>query len=74
VSGRSPRDLAREVSDRERTVEVFDALLAASRLDEEEREQKRRLIAWFTRAYPTVEARLAYVRRHAKRATRAGAE
>ena len=70
MSGRSrlaAQALAREVYERELTVEAFDALLEASRQDEDERANKRRLIAWFTRTYPTAEERLAYVRRHAKR-------
>ena len=55
-----PDSIAREI-DRPATVdEIRDALERPITL--EEREEFDALVSWFTRRYPTPEARLAYVR------------
>ncbi len=75
MKGRSLREIAHDVYERELSAQEFDALLDAARQDGEERENKRALIAWFQKRYPTVQARLAYARNHALalRRTREGA-
>lgn len=45
----------------------FDRRVAEILADEDEKQSIVELIGWFTKRYPTVEARLAYVRRHSKR-------
>ena len=49
--------------------EEFEAHLA-SETSSEELQEKRSLIAWFTRRYPTPEARLAYNLRYVKSVAR----
>ena len=49
--------------DRPLSREEFDAYLA-SELMEDERAEKRSLIEWFIRRYPTPAERLAYARRY----------
>jgi hypothetical protein len=67
----SPADLAelRAFADRSLSREEFDAYVGAP-MSEDERERIDELIDWFTRRYPTPEARLAYARRAYARARR----
>ena len=54
---------------RQLTPEEYAAVLA-SETSPEEMEEKRGLVAWFTRRYPTPAERLAYNRRYVATATR----
>ncbi len=58
--------LVAEIYERELSPEEFEAQLEALRSDEGERANIDELIAWFTKRYPTMEARLAYARRHGR--------
>ena len=55
--------LAREVKGRVLDPTEFDERVRRSLADEERLRDLVELIAWFRRRYPTVEERLAYVRR-----------
>jgi hypothetical protein len=69
----SPSERARETLEREMDPAEFDRACAACLADEEDRRAVRELIAWFSRRYPTVEERLAYVRRRVRRGSGQGA-
>ena len=64
---RTTADIAYEVYEKPLDPVDFDRRVAEILADEEEKRNIADLIAWFTRRYPTVEARLAYVRRHTRR-------
>lgn len=69
---RSVADIAFEIYEKPLEPEELERRLREMLADAEERHTISELIAWFTRRYPTVEERLAYVRRHAKRIPREG--
>jgi hypothetical protein len=64
---RTTAEIAYEVYEKPLDPVEFDRRVAEILADEEEKRNLADLVAWFTRRYPTVEARLAYVRRHARR-------
>ncbi len=64
---KSAAEIAYEVYEKPLEPAEFDRRVASILADREEKQNIAELIEWFTRRYPTVEARLAYVRRHAKR-------
>ena len=59
----------RALADRPLTREEFEAYVNAP-MGNEEREEILALVAWFTRRYPTVAERFAYVREAYRRQTR----
>ncbi len=64
---RTAAEIAYEVYEQPLEPLEFDRRVAEILADEEEKSSLADLIAWFTHRYPTVEARLAYVRRHVRR-------
>ncbi len=58
---------AREILEREMTPDEFDEKVRLIVADEDDQRGVLELIAWFRRRYPTVEARMAYVRKRMKR-------
>lgn len=64
---KSAAEIAHAVYEEPLPLAEFERQLAAMLADREDKESIAELIAWFRRRYPTVEARLAYARRHAKR-------
>ncbi len=70
-SPKSAADIAYEIYEKPLEPEEFDRRVREVLADATEQENIAELIAWFVKRYPTVEARLAYVRRHAKALRRA---
>ena len=72
ISSRSPElaALVHEAYERALAPEEFERRVAEIIADREEKANIAELIAWFTRRYPTVEARLRYARKHARSITR----
>jgi hypothetical protein len=64
----SAEQLAAEVYETPMTDAEFSVQVAAHLNCDAEMAEARALIEWFQRQYPTVEARLRYVSRHARRA------
>ncbi len=62
-------DIVRDVYDAPLEPAEFDERVRVMLADAEEKQNIAELIAWFTRRYPTVEARLRYARRHTPRRT-----
>jgi hypothetical protein len=54
---------ARELDERELTVEEFERRVRLALADTREIEERAALVAWFVRRYPTPRERLAYARR-----------
>ncbi len=59
-------ELAKSILEREMSPEEFDQKVREVLADEDDMREVLELIAWFTRRYPTVEGRMAYVSRRMK--------
>jgi hypothetical protein len=58
------QEIASEIYEKSLEPAEFDRRVREILADEEEKQNIAELIAWFTKRYPTPEARLRYVRKH----------
>jgi hypothetical protein len=71
---RSVEQIAYDIYEKPLSAEDFQRLVDATLANEAEQAHIAELIAWFTRRYPTAEARLQYARKHTLAARAAAAK